>query len=742
MKAMASWVMSRMISGLVAVLACAGFGESVTGGNPMKSKEGRIMDGKMVLWLFGCAVCLGFAFVAAGGFATEGVTLWVMAGLIGVPALGGVLIRAGFGKPVTEGISLRQREEKVMKKKGKLVFASVVLMAMWGMLVMGAQSVIAQSTPSVIYATSAKDIRIVPLVQGDIPDLDNGTDLTASATCQTNLISPANIYSLNSTGDFLAVWWNRDEDTACYSRFTPDGKGSFTEDYKGEWHGGATSVWQSYVANMWSPLPPVDLNADQKDDLVLVRWFGSSGSSSTSKTAEYKVALGKEDGSFDFNGTPATFITGAWTGSAILDDADGDGYADLVYYSFRHGGSQSTDFYMLKGKGDGTFSDAADKKLLISTESSQSSSSAVIADFNSDGHPDIFLSPDDDISDEGQAYIAFGQGGGTFGPIQESIDFVPSDEGWSSDTFSASAQVYDVNMDGHIDIVANESTWDVRTVKSVWWGDGNGQFSTTGEILYSAPSGTPYAKTDWLSVPSSHFEAVEITATITADNYFALYVGDENGVTFIGSGDDWSQPQTFTFDADPKDYLYVAAWSDGRVAQGMLGEFVSDSDIIVTNTSDWKVYLTNHDLDGGDPAPLSSDIEADIASAAWEPIANSLDYGSSPWGSPTGISEDAQWIWGSDLIGGSDYGEYQLFRTQVKSSVDCSYPGACYEFKAGVFTVNETGLVKADWLYDGGAYKGELGIFSTEGMDMTVPDLTAFVAEAVTRVLSGTDVSP
>ncbi len=438
-----------------------------------------------------------------GAVAMEGVVSWVMMGLLGVLVPGGVLTEAGFGKSETGGIPLKPREGRSMKRKSKLVFASVVLMTVLGVFVMGGvQSVATQTVPSAIYATSAKDIRIVPLVQGDIPDLDNGTDMTASATCQTDLTRPANIYSLNSTGDFLAIWWNADEDTACYSRFTPDGNGSFTEDHKGEWYGGATSVWQSpYTANMWSPLPPADLNADQKDDLVLVRWFISSGSSS--KSAEYKVAFGKGDGSFDFSDTPTTFVTGAWTGSAMLADADDDGYADLVYYSFKHGGSQSTNFYMLKGKGDGTFSNVADKKLLISTESSQSSSSAVIADFNSDGHPDIFLTPDDDISDEGQAYIAFGQGGGTFGPIQESIDFVPSDEGWSHDTFSASAQAYDVNMNGHIDIVANESTWDVQTVKSVWWGDGNGQFSATGEILYSAPSGTPYPKIDWLSVPSA-----------------------------------------------------------------------------------------------------------------------------------------------------------------------------------------------------------------------------------------------
>ncbi|MDM8525038.1 DUF4114 domain-containing protein [Desulfococcaceae bacterium HSG8] len=60
-------------------------------------------------------------------------------------------------------------------------------------------------------------------------------------------------------------------------------------------------------------------------------------------------------------------------------------------------------------------------------------------------------------------------------------------------------------------------------------------------------------------------------------------------------------------------------------------------------------------------------------------------------------------------------------------------------FDGGVFTIDSTGLVTIDWLYDGGAYKGELGIFSLEGMDPSVPDLEAFIAEAVARVLSPED---
>ncbi|QTA84718.1 DUF4114 domain-containing protein [Desulfonema magnum] len=70
---------------------------------------------------------------------------------------------------------------------------------------------------------------------------------------------------------------------------------------------------------------------------------------------------------------------------------------------------------------------------------------------------------------------------------------------------------------------------------------------------------------------------------------------------------------------------------------------------------------------------------------------------------------------------------------------DPDNPGEDDELIAGVFIADDFGLITIDWLYDGGAYKGELGIFSLEGMDLTVPDLEAFIAEAVRRVLSPDD---
>jgi hypothetical protein len=61
------------------------------------------------------------------------------------------------------------------------------------------------------------------------------------------------------------------------------------------------------------------------------------------------------------------------------------------------------------------------------------------------------------------------------------------------------------------------------------------------------------------------------------------------------------------------------------------------------------------------------------------------------------------------------------------------------DFKSGVFIVEDTGIVKIDWLYDGGRYQGEFGIFNLAGMENLTPGSPEFIAEAVKRVLSNSD---
>jgi Ca2+-binding RTX toxin-like protein len=58
------------------------------------------------------------------------------------------------------------------------------------------------------------------------------------------------------------------------------------------------------------------------------------------------------------------------------------------------------------------------------------------------------------------------------------------------------------------------------------------------------------------------------------------------------------------------------------------------------------------------------------------------------------------------------------------------------EFEKGVLTTDGTGRVEVEFLYDGGYYKGEVGIFSLAGMDSYQPGSEAFIREATRRVRS------
>nr|WP_306469528.1 S8 family serine peptidase [Oscillatoria laete-virens] len=54
----------------------------------------------------------------------------------------------------------------------------------------------------------------------------------------------------------------------------------------------------------------------------------------------------------------------------------------------------------------------------------------------------------------------------------------------------------------------------------------------------------------------------------------------------------------------------------------------------------------------------------------------------------------------------------------------------------GTFVVGDTGKVGVDFLFDGGAYRGELAIFSLEGMENLQPGSPEFIREAAMRSLS------
>ncbi len=62
-----------------------------------------------------------------------------------------------------------------------------------------------------------------------------------------------------------------------------------------------------------------------------------------------------------------------------------------------------------------------------------------------------------------------------------------------------------------------------------------------------------------------------------------------------------------------------------------------------------------------------------------------------------------------------------------------------YRFESGVFIVGDDGIVKTDWLFDGGGYRGEIGIFSLSDMENITPNSVEFIKEATRRALSNSE---
>ena len=55
------------------------------------------------------------------------------------------------------------------------------------------------------------------------------------------------------------------------------------------------------------------------------------------------------------------------------------------------------------------------------------------------------------------------------------------------------------------------------------------------------------------------------------------------------------------------------------------------------------------------------------------------------------------------------------------------------------FTVDSNGEIVVDYLYDGGWFRGELGVFSLTGMEDLEPGSTTFIKEAARRALTNSE---
>lgn len=168
---------------------------------------------------------------------------------------------------------------------------------------------------------------------------------------------------------------------------------------------------------------------------------------------------------------------------------------------------------------------------------------------------------------------------------------------------------------------------------------------------------------------------VPVSATLTADNHYGLFLGDVDGSNLISIGRNeyghggspgsynWSRPEAWDFLAGPGQYLYVMAWDDGG-AQGWIGTFSWQANILDSNATDWLSAIApgaNPGMNGN--LPSNGVLEGYIASAAWASPAASAANGSTPWGSIAGVG-NARWLWHDSLGANSaSDGHFAMFRS-------------------------------------------------------------------------------
>lgn len=176
------------------------------------------------------------------------------------------------------------------------------------------------------------------------------------------------------------------------------------------------------------------------------------------------------------------------------------------------------------------------------------------------------------------------------------------------------------------------------------------------------------------------------SATLTADNHYALYVGNEDGslLTYIGrneataTGDpgdfNWSLPESFNFSIAAGQYIYVVAWDETQnpsSPQMWIGQFsLPDGSKLYSNTTDWY-YTVGSRANPGDNTdpPSNAYLSSDIAGASWASPGAVASNGDAPWSTIPEFDSSAKIIWadGFDLDGSptSTNDTYVIFRSQA-----------------------------------------------------------------------------
>jgi hypothetical protein len=224
------------------------------------------------------------------------------------------------------------------------------------------------------------------------------------------------------------------------------------------------------------------------------------------------------------------------------------------------------------------------------------------------------------------------------------------------------------------------------------------------------------------------------TATVTADNHYGFFSGDKNGnsLNFVGRNElgsqgsqgayNWSSPETWNFQVDSKDYLYMVVWDDQSVDETWLGQFsFSNGAALKSKASDWEYMISKNSnpfsrantvaiadrdqgfFNSGDRfegnVPKNGELAQEIQGGNW---IGAIDRGANgqtgPWGKIAGISDDAQFLETTTADkgrGNSGNTHYTIFRTRNNVATLAGLPPQAVPESSSTIGIVAIGMLSA-----------------------------------------------